>query len=818
MSIDVVLEGSLLLVLLGGLAVHQVVETGAALHEVVETTHDAEDTEGENPDTDNSDNAGLASNEPTEDTEEGSKDIDDQDGARQLPRGDRRPERTVGTSDEDQPVLSKRDLEEENLIDLTKVLDNTTILRVGVHGGKGNPGTDSKNNTEENGHSPELRKVPLDRSLGEGSVVVGNGKGSNIGENGNEDDKLNVERSVQDSNPETEEDLHVQGKSDTVNNTALKMKDLARSLKSIDDSTETRSEENNIGGRTSGVRGTLNSNTSIGLLQRGSIVDTVTSHGNKVTTLLENLDDIVLVLGENFSETIGSLNEIVNLRTRHITTAAKTETLSVVDVGTETELTGSLTGNTNGVTISPVHRDGVVFLDSLEDEKWGTLDTDNTLALRGLNNSLDLLGDGIEGVEIEDLVLGQNTLGAGVELEGLEESLVDGIDTLLLARSGQAGSKHKIIRFNSGNTERLSKRELVLGQSTSLVRAKDLDTSKGLNGGQLLDDSLLLGEVCSTDSHGGGNDSGKTDRDTNDGDSENNKQSSDDQHEKNRSNAVENLSEVTSSTSGLRNKGSSTTNEGVVTSSSDDDESLTTLDSGRSVTVVTMVLVNGERLSSDGGLIDLAEASLGNETTIGGDDGSFLNLENITGNDLRGLNLLQGTVTEDNSLKGKSLLQFLDNTTSLILLSDEEHQKLQDHIFLFFFHCVQSPFATTSDNLSLSKTDARVGLELVLGNDTATAGLSLFFFIDLMAVLGLEVLDQGIHVLVGLLIFGNRSLVGVGGGSLSSLLIEAASLDVGVERRSADRLLFSHGGREEREFRFLGCVERDCRCAADIEK
>lgn len=328
----------------------------------------------------------------------------------------------------------------------------------------------------------------------------------------------------------------------------------------------------------------------------------------------------------------------------------------------------------------------MVFLDSLEDEKWGTLDTDNTLALRRLDNSLDLLGDGIEGVEIEDLVLGQNTLGAGVELEGLEESLVDGIDTLLLAGSSQTSSKHQIIRLNSGNTERLSKRQLVLGQSTSLVRAKDLDTSKGLNGGQLLNDSLLLGEVGCTDSHGGGNDSGKTDGDTNDGDGESeaedvhnivgtverrypdNEKSSDDEDQKNRTNAVKNLSEVTSSTSGLRNKGSSTTNEGVVTSSGDDDESLTTLDSGRSVTVVTMVLVDGERLSSDSGLIDLAEASLGNETTIGGNDGSFLNLENITGNDLRGLNLLQGTITEDNSLEGKSLLQFLYNTTSLILL------------------------------------------------------------------------------------------------------------------------------------------------------
>jgi len=714
------------------------------------------------------------------------------------------------------------------------------------------------------------------------------------------------------------------------------MENLSACLESINDSAETRSEENNVGGGTSGVRGTLDSNTSISLLQGGSIVDTVTSHGNEVTTLLENLDDVVLVLGEDLSKTIGSLNEIVNLRTGHVTTATKTKTLSVVDVGTETELTGSLTGNTDGVTSKhldgetealgfidsaggvvsrrvrarhdsenlpstltslasntkrseatgckfgdtvlvgriDLFRDGVVFLDSLEDEKWGTLNTDNTLALRGLDNSLDLLGDGIEGVEIEDLVLGQNTLGAGVELEGLEESLVDGIDTLLLAGSSQTSSKHKIIRLNSGNTERLSKRELVLGQSTSLVRAKDLDTSKGLNGGQLLDDSLLLSKVGGTDSHGGGNDSGKTDGNTNDGDGKSeaedvhnsvgtvegrnpdNEESGDDENQKDRANAVENLSEVTSSTSGLRNKGSSTTDEGVVTSGGNDNEGLTTLDSGRGVTVVTMVLVDGERLSSDSGLINLAEASLGNETTIGGNDGSLLNLENITGNDLRGLDLLQSTVTEDNSLESKGLLQFLNNGTSLILLdetntrveqeqganhteinpilktsskdssglhhkldrSDKEHEKLQDHILLLFFHRIQTPFASTSDNLSLSKTDTRVGLELILGDDTAAAGLGLFFFIDLMAVLGLEVLDQGIHVLVGLLIFGNGSLVGVGGGSLSSLLIEAASLDVGVERRSADRLLFSHGGREEREFRFLGCVERDCRYAADIEK
>jgi hypothetical protein len=285
------------------------------------------------------------------------------------------------------------------------------------------------------------------------------------------------------------------------------------------------------------------------------------------------------VLGENLSETIGSLNEIVNLRTRHVTTTTETKTLSVVNVGTETELTGSLTSNTDGITSK--HLDGetkalglvnsagsivtgrvrarhnsenlpstltslasntkgseatssefsyavlvrgidflgdrVVLFDSLENKERGSLDTDDTLALRRLNNSLDLLGDRIKGVEVENLVLGQNALGTGVVLESLEESLVNGVNTLLLAGGGQTSSKHQVIRLNASNTERLSERELVLGQSTSLVRAENLDTGQRFNSGKLLDNGLLLGEVGSSDSHGGSDDSRKTDRDTDDG-------------------------------------------------------------------------------------------------------------------------------------------------------------------------------------------------------------------------------------------------------------------------------------------------------------
>lgn len=606
---------------------------------------------------------------------------------------------------------------------------------MGVHGGDSDPGTDGKDDTEKDGHTPELGQVPLDGGLGVGSVVVGNGKGGNISENGDEDNELNVEGAVEDGDPETKVDLEMDRQSDTVDNVGVHaVENLARSLEGINDGTETRGKENDIGSRTGSIGSTLDSNTSVSLLERGSIVDTVTSHGNEVATLLENLDDIVLVLGEDLGETIGSLDEIVNLRAGHVTAATETETLGVVNVGAETELARSLTSDTDGVTSKHLDGEterlgfvdgaggivtrgvraghdtenlpgalttlagntegtettgselgnlvlvvdinllgnGVVFLNGLQDEKRGTLDADDALTLGRLDNGLNLLGDGVEGVEIEDLVLGENRLGTGVELERLEESLVDGIHTLLLAGSGQAGSQHEVLGLDTSNGVGLSERELVLGESTSLVRAENLDTGKGLDGRELLDDGLLLGKVSSADSHGGGDDGGKTDGNTNDGNGEGELKDLDDavvavegsnpddqvgendENQENSTNAVENLGEVTGAGASSVHEGSGTTDEGVVTGSGNDEEGLTTLDSGRSVAGVVLVLVDGERLTGDGRLINLEESIIGDDATIGGNNGTLLNLQDVTGDDLGGLNLLEGAITEDDSLEGES--------------------------------------------------------------------------------------------------------------------------------------------------------------------
>lgn len=49
-----------------------------------------------------------------------------------------------------------------------------------------------------------------------------------------------------------------------------------------------------------------------------------------------------------------------------------------------------------------------------------------------------------------------------------------------------------------------------------------------------------------------------------------------------------------------------------------------------------------------------------------------LDLEDITGDDLRGLDLLERAITQNNGLEGKRLLKLLDDGTSLELLDETD--------------------------------------------------------------------------------------------------------------------------------------------------
>jgi hypothetical protein len=68
----------------------------------------------------------------------------------------------------------------------------------------------------------------------------------------------------------------VETESDTVLDISLHtLEDLTSNLDGIDNSGKTRSKEDNIGSSLSSLGGTLDGNTTVRLLERGSVVDTV---------------------------------------------------------------------------------------------------------------------------------------------------------------------------------------------------------------------------------------------------------------------------------------------------------------------------------------------------------------------------------------------------------------------------------------------------------------------------------------------------------------------------------------------------------------
>jgi len=97
--------------------------------------------------------------EPTEDGEHSGESIHNGDGSDQ---GEGRESRATA-GDEDEPVLSKRDFKEKNVLDASVSLDDTAVRQ--EQSTADNPGSESKLNTENDRDDPDLRQLPLDRAL-----------------------------------------------------------------------------------------------------------------------------------------------------------------------------------------------------------------------------------------------------------------------------------------------------------------------------------------------------------------------------------------------------------------------------------------------------------------------------------------------------------------------------------------------------------------------------------------------------------------------------------------------------------------------------
>lgn len=776
---------------------------GDGVEEVVDDGDDDGNTDGVAPDDNNGDDVGVAvegldelrhgvvegnlvrvAGEPTEDTEEGSEGIDGTDGDDELPRG----EGLTATGDEDEPVLSEGDLKEENLLNVTPVLHDTTVGN--VHGSTDDPGGEGKKHTENSGDDPDLGKLPLDGTLLGVSVVVGNSNGGQIGEEGDEDDELRADGLVDDDHGGDKVDLQVQAEGDTVLDVGLHaLENLTSLLDGKDDGGKTRSKEDNIGGGLGSLGGTLDGNTTVRLLERGSIVDTVTSHGSQVTTLLEHLDDLVLVLGEDLSETVSTLDEIVLSGTGKTTVD---KLVRVVNLGTESKHLASLLSDSDGVTSKHLDGDtkllglddglgsvltgrvehrkhteedpGVVVLlvsdtegtetttselgslvteevgsllgaaGKVEDGLGGTLGASETVAAESADSG-DTLGDGVEGSELLGLpVILEDVTGLGVTLEGQDGNLVNGVEVLDVVGRSEGGASHHPVDILTLSDVGLTDRELVGSESTGLVRAENVDTSEGLNGSELLNNSLLLGEVGGADSEGGGGNDGKTDGDTDDeqnksvvqervggclrsGDLQVTEEATDpgeenpehDEDEESGTDVVHDSLEVTLVLSTLDKSGSAT-DERVLGRGLADSVGLAALATGGVVDDVTHELVDSEGLASDGRLVGgddgvtlvgntltlvlvvlragrvllgvegvlLAEllvlgevlrgVVVADKTGISGDGLALLDDDNVTGDELAGLDVRFLTITDDSCLHGNVTLERSDDIGGLLFL------------------------------------------------------------------------------------------------------------------------------------------------------
>ena len=117
-----------------------------------------------------------------------------------------------------------------------------------------------------------------------------------------------------------------------------------------DDGGKTGLGQHNVGSATSSVSGTLNGDTDVGTGERGCVVSTVTSHGAEMAETLETLDNLVLVLREDTSETVRIEDHLVEGRMLATGGGAVLETLGGVHVVTEAETTSSLLRDSELIT------------------------------------------------------------------------------------------------------------------------------------------------------------------------------------------------------------------------------------------------------------------------------------------------------------------------------------------------------------------------------------------------------------------------------------------------------------------------------------
>ncbi len=298
----------------------------------------------------------------------------------------------------------------------------------------------------------------------------------------------------------------------------------------------------------------------VGLFQGGGIVDAVTGHSDDVSALLEGGDDIELIFRKDLREPVGSLHLGVDFRREDVlvvvplafATLLAEELFGSANGGTHAETSADLFGDRGVVTgdhldfdtvalcvadrligivtrriverqeaekapaLPVVARDaegseavGPQIVDSLgcdccditapltegKDDLRRAFCNAEGLPVRGTDMRLGALPHRVEG----DVALRLDSRQGVPVFHRRENRIVDSIP--IVAFGGKGGRNDEILRSCRSHRLGLSQRERILGKSTGLVAAQDIDTGHLLDGNKSRHNRLHLRERLRPDCH-----------------------------------------------------------------------------------------------------------------------------------------------------------------------------------------------------------------------------------------------------------------------------------------------------------------------------
>ncbi len=162
----------------------------------------------------------------------------------------------------------------------------------------------------------------------------------------------------------------------------------------MDDGGQTGFSKDDIGGTTGGIGSTLDGDSDVGTGQSRGIVSTVTSHGAQMAETLEALDDLVLVLGEDSSETVGIHDHLVERSVLAARGGSVLEHLGGVHVVAQSKTAASFLSDSE--LISSDHLDTNAKSDGVVDRLLGivarrVVDGEKTNELESITLSLEIV-------------------------------------------------------------------------------------------------------------------------------------------------------------------------------------------------------------------------------------------------------------------------------------------------------------------------------------------------------------------------------------------------------------------------------------------